>query len=974
MSNRASFSARLLGGVAALSLVGVSSAFAQSAEGPVSTATVIPVALQNTAAAPAAIATAAAPKSNSGLEEVVVTASRARSGFAAPTPTTVVSAQLIQARGATNVAEVLNEVPAFRATHTATATTRSSGFPGGTFLDLRGLNGNDSLGVARTLVLVDGRRFVPTTANMQVDINMIPTSLLDRTEVVTGGASAAWGSDAVAGVVNLILKDKLQGVQGNIGYEETDKSDYREYNFNIGAGTSFAQGRGHIIAGIDYVNNGGAGDPMRTRAWGQLNPGSLVLSPTRAAGLPAKITSNGVIVSNRMTAGGIIVGGPLAGTYFLPGGGVSTTPFVLGPIVAGNQMLQGANTTNAETTINGGSHLADALERHSSLLRGSYDITNNITGYVELSEGASRKNGLTGQRRDDGAITVQQDNAFLPASVKAAMIANNLKTITVGRIADDPGYGETGRGGGYYKRYTKLALVRGVAGLKGSFGDNWKWDAYVETGRSHYVSQGQATDQPNYNAAIDSIRDANGNIVCRPGTALNNAAPGCVPFNIFGQGSPSQAAINYVLTYGINNLTLTELAGQASINGNLFTLPAGPVSVAAGVEYRGNRVDSFVSTASGAGRLDTSSFQPIHGEVHDEEFFGEVDVPILKDKPLVRSLDTSVAVRETNYSTSGAVTTWKVGATYAPIDDIKFRATKSRDIRAPNLNELYQKGQGNFASIINPFTGLSGQILQTQVGSTKLIPEEADTITGGFVLQPRFIPGFRASVDYFNINIAKVIATLTPQQIVDQCYGAGGDKSLCGDIELSGQTVVRITVRELNFNKLQTDGVDIEANYRVPPDFLHIPGALSFDAQATNTRHLKTTSIVGVIDRAGQVQPFWAWNFNTYYNIGRWSFDAQVRYIDGILIDATFLDPTDRGYNPALPNSTNINHQPNPTYFNMSASYDVINKDGRQLQVYGIANNIFDVPPPPGSSNTNNNGSTFDVIGRVFRVGVRFKY
>ena len=129
-----------------------------------------------------------------------------------------------------------------------------------------------------------------------------------------------------------------------------------------------------------------------------------------------------------------------------------------------------------------------------------------------------------------------------------------------------------------------------------------------------------------------------------------------------------------------------------------------------------------------------------------------------------------------------------------------------------------------------------------------------------------------------------------------------------------------------------------------------------------------------VIDRAGQVQPYWAWNFNTYYNIGKWSLDAQVRYVDGILIDATFIDPTDRGYDPKLPNSTNINHQPNPVYLNMSLNYDLMNKDGRQVQVYGVANNIFDVTPPPGSSNTNNNGSVYDVIGRVFRVGVRFKY
>ncbi len=933
----------------------------KSGEPPAPPRAVAAAQIQAQPASPPLFALHSASVTSQNLEEIVVTASRVRSGFSAPTPTAMIGQAQMQTRGATNVADVINEAPQFKATHTATSTTRSSGFPGGTFLDLRGLNGNDSLGVARTLVLVDGRRFTPTTANMQVDLNMIPSSLLDRTEVVTGGASAAWGSDAVAGVANLILKDQLQGVQGAVGYGVTDKSDYREYSANLAAGTGFAGGRGHVIAGFDYVNNGGVGDPMRTRDWGRLNPGSLILPSTRAGGLPQKITANGVTVSNRMTPGGVIVGGPLAGTMFLPGG--QTAQFVAGPIIGGNQMLSVPGASNADVTINGGSHLADALERHTSLIRLNYDLTSRVTGYVELSEGGSRKNGLTGQRRDDGSITVQRDNAFLPETVRAAMAANNLSTITVGRIANDPGYGESGRGGGYYKRYTKLELQRIVGGLKGSFGSSWNWDSYVEAGRSHYISQGQATIQPNYFAAIDAVKDADGAIVCRPGAALALAAPGCAPFNIFGQGSPSQAAINYVLTYGVNNLTLDELAGAATLSGDLFTLPAGPVSVAVGLEYRRNGVNSVVSADSQAGRLDTSAFQPIHGELHDEEIYAEAVIPLLKDLPFAHHAEFNAAVRETNYSTSGAVTTWKVGATFEPTEDFRLRFTRSRDIRAPNLNELYQKGQGNFATVINPITGLSGQILTTQVGNLKLKPEEADTVTGGIVFQPTFFRGFRASVDYYSIKINGVIAALLPQQIVDQC--TAGNQLLCSDIELNGSTVTRITIHALNFNKLETSGFDLVMAYRAPPDFLRIPGVITLGALGTNTLHQKTTNIVGAIDRAGQTSPKWSWNLQTTYDIGLWSANAQVRYESGILIDATFLDPSDSGYNAAALFSTNKNHQPDATYLNLSLSYTVADNGGRQVQVYGVANNVFDSEPPPGSSNTNNNSSPYDLIGEL---------
>jgi outer membrane cobalamin receptor len=198
--------------------------------------------------------------------EVVVTASRvARSGFTAPTPTTVLGQDVVQQRGATNITEVINETPAFRPSATAAAAARGGSSSGGSFLDLRGLNGQGATTVARTLVLVNGRRHVPSNPGGVVDINMIPSSLIERTEVVTGGASAAWGSDAVSGVVNLILKNRLQGIEGAVGYGQAEEGDFQEYSFNIAAGSSFGGGRGHVIAGFEYVDNNGIKDALISR-------------------------------------------------------------------------------------------------------------------------------------------------------------------------------------------------------------------------------------------------------------------------------------------------------------------------------------------------------------------------------------------------------------------------------------------------------------------------------------------------------------------------------------------------------------------------------------------------------------------------------------------------------------------------------------------------------------------------------------
>ena len=907
-------------------------------------------------------AAAQAPEgpSDGSVDQVVITASRvAREGFSAPTPTTVIGQAQIEARGVTNITEVINETPAFRPSQTPAAATRGGGISGGSFLDLRGLNGTiSSTSTARTLVLVDGRRHVPANPAGLVDINMIPTGLVERTEVVTGGASAAWGSDAVAGVVNIILKDRLQGFEGNIAYGQSDEGDNKEYAINLAAGTAFAGGRGHVIAGFDYVDNKGVPDGYLSRDWAKEGYFTLTFpAGPRPAGLPSRVFSGDVRISDRMAPGGIIVGGPLDNIEFT--GGQGTRIFTPGSIVAGSLMIGGGTAnSNAIARFIDGSNLVNPVERYAALGRVSYDFTDRISGFAEYSHAESEYNGFTAQRRDDANLTIQRDNAFLPESIRQQMTALGLATITVGRVAYDQGFGP-------YTTHTDQKTDRVVGGLKGEFGRGWKWDAYYQYGRNHFIQNNQSTLNTNYAAAVDAVV-VNGQIVCRPGAALAAADAGCVPFNIFGQNSPSQAAINYVRGVGVNDVTTKQQVAAANLSGDVFTLPAGPVSVALGVEWRKEQADSKVDANSQASRFDLNNYKPIHGAYSTKEVYGEAAIPLLKDVPAFKTLDANLAIRRTDYSTSGAVTTWKVGGVWEPIDAVRFRITQSRDIRAPNISEL-------FSSEVQVREILNGvQATGVQMGNSALRPEKADTFTAGIVLQPPQVPGLRLSVDYYDITIKGAIARLSIQSTFDRCQAGNAD--LCANIiRTPAGAIDRVLLKQLNFNSIETSGFDFELSYSVPQDLI-VPGRFQLRALATYVGDLTTVDVAGPVNRAKQVTPQWSGNLNLNYTLNRLSTNLQVRYIGAMIRDATLYGVDAAGYNPALPFTINDNTLPPIAYLNLSAQYDLISKGGRQLQIYGVINNVLDTDPPAGGGLNLSLASLYDIVGRSFRAGIRFKY
>lgn len=896
--------------------------------------------------------------------EIVVSGTRiASTGFTAPTPTTVIGEELIQARGTTNAIDAINEMPAFRPSQSPAAAGRGGTSSGGSFVDLRGLSAVAGSPTARTLVLVDGRRFVPSNPVGQVDINLIPTALIQRVEVVTGGASAAWGSDAIAGVVNIILKQDLQGIAGGASYGVSDKGDYREYAANLAAGTSFADGRGHIIAGIDYLNNEGVPDAYTSRDWGRRGYGNLALTAARAAGLPSRNVLPDVRISDRMAPGGVIVGGPLDNIEFIGNG--QTRIFTPGSLVSGTQMLGGgANNSNAGIYNAGGSNLVNPISRYAAMGRLTFEVSDGLSLFVEGSHSESLFTGLSASRRDDASLTIRRENAFLPDSVRQLMINNNLQTITVGRIALDDNFN-------YYRLRTEQKVDRVTAGLRGDLSGSWKWDAYYQFGRSNYVQRNQGTETANYLAAVDAVFDAGNNIVCRAGAA-NNPDPGCVPFNIFGRNAPLQTAVDYVSRTMVNDVTTKQHVAAINVTGEPVSLWAGPLSVAFGFEYRKEEVNSTVDADSLARRFDVSNYQPITGSYHTKEIYFEAALPLLRDSPLGHSFDLNGAVRRTDYSTSGVVTTWKVGGSYEPVADLRLRGTVSRDIRAPNLNELFSRAVTARAAINDPVTGLSVQANAIGSGNLGLRPERATTITAGAVFQPSFLPGFRASVDYYDIDIKDVITQLTAQVIVQRCFD--GNTALCSLVTRNtANAITEVRTQTLNFNSLETAGVDIELQYTIPRDAL-VPGRLMLRALGTYIDKLVLTDSTGPIDRVRQTVPHWSWNASVDYSIGRFSSMAQLRYISDTLIDSTLIGPDDPSYSPTLTNSINYNRRPPIAYVNLSARYQLMSEGARTFEIFGVVNNLLDKSPPIYGGFNPVGGVLYDLIGRSYRMGFRFKY
>jgi iron complex outermembrane recepter protein len=982
----------LLGSVAVCTaaIAATPAAIAQSTTPPAG-----PPANESPTATPAPVAVPA-----EDLQSVTVTASRLSSlGFSAPTPTSVLSSDALESRGLTNVGDALNEMPSFRPSQNAATAPQSSSQSGQTYADLRGL------GSTRTLVLVDGRRFVPSAPTGQVDLNLIPTILIDRVEVVTGGASASYGSDAVSGVVNIILNKKLEGLKTDFSTGISTYGDDLERRFSLAYGSGFAGDRGHFVIGGEYVQSDGV-DSYLDRPWGRRADDVISFPTNRPAGTPSRIFASGATYTNS-PSGGIIIGpnadtnpangaDVLRGIGFGPGG----TPYNFN---YGND--PGGGTAYNNTAPDGsftrlGQEAVLPVTRYTVVPHLDFNITDHLSFFVEgnYARSGSTYNGPTLRDTSTTAIVLKQDNAFLPDSVRATMAANNIATFSLARANVD--YDQS-----LPDNYNITRRV--VAGLKGDLGGSWTWDGYYEYGRDTYEQDlGNVRITRNFNYAIDAVRDpGTGQIVCRallPGSSTYNptAAAGCQPLDLFGNGSPSQAASDYVHGTSFYQIVMEQQAGALNLRGEPFNTWAGPFALAAGAEYRKDQTEATADPLSQAGLFAFGNPKAFSGSFNTKEVYSEVDVPLARNLPALTSFDLNGAVRYTDYSSSGDVTTWKVGAVWKPIDnDITFRATRSRDIRAPNASELFQI-TGSTSTLRNTFSGQTLQINLVNEPSPTLQPEKADTTTVGFVLEPRFVPGLHVSVDYYNIDIRGAISSYAPQSLIDNCYAevqAGAPGYFCSFVTRNGTgtttNISSVAVQLVNIAAVKASGVDFDILYRHPLGV----GSLTTQLLGTYTAHLTSDDGLGnapsfnsagviqslgsVIDHAGQVggffsgnnngatgAPHWQLNGSLGYALERLTTTLQERYVGGGKVDKTLVDPSSPYYNPASPISVLNNDVTGRFYTNVSASYKFIDDERRKLELYGVVNNLFDVAPPFPATQV---VGFYDRVGRYFTVGFR---
>ena len=921
-------------------------------------------------AADAAAQTAQTPV----VEEVVVTGTRiVRDGYEAPTPLTVVTAEALQQNAGTNIAEAMHAIPAFAGSVTPQTgiTSVSASGAGLNLLNLR------SLGSNRTLILLDGQRTVPSRVDAVVDINNIPQQLVQRVDIVTGGASAIYGSDAVTGVVNFILDKTFTGIKGEISGGVTTYGDDRNYKVALTAGTAFAGGRGHFIVSGEMVNKDGVLDHHRPWNLNQIG----VINNTAAniaAGQPQRLVRSGV--DSWFTRGGTIQSGPLKGITFGPGG----VPYMFNFGSITDTAYTAGGDSRLGTIRNDTGTLDPSENRQAVFLRTSYEVNDYINLFAQTSWNSSHNfNWAFSHFMVGNGPTILSGNPMIRPEIQAQMTALKITSIQVsGMNYDLPWIGPD-------LRRRTMRYVVGGNGAFDAFDTSWKWNAYWQKGVSliNYNALGATRRTLRLNA-IDVVRNANGVIVCR--STLTNPTDGCVPYNPMGLGVNSAATINYITNGGEHPHTNQHIGQDviaADINGEPFSSWAGPVSVALSVE---RRVESAVSKPSAATLYSdwhSGNFLPFSGRYSVNEGAGEIIIPLAKDTSFAESWDLSAAVRATSYSVQGYVTTWKLGTTYQPVSDIRVRASRSRDIRAPSLQDLYNTVLGGFLLAFDPVCQCTASPFGTTMGNPNLTPETADTTDIGVVLQPRFFPGFSASVDYWNIDLGNAIAQPSLNQILTFCYQ--GLQSYCADITRVNGVVTAMTQRPVNIAQQITRGIDFEASYGVALNEIvsDWEGRVGLHIQATHyIKNYSDTKLAPPTDNVGEMSggapPHWSGVARLDYTNDAMSTALTYRAMSSGTLRNTYVEcQTGCPTNLVSPyQSIDNNYGPGYYYFDWSITRK-FELGSSAAEAFLNVNNIFNRDPgitPKGSDEIGyeisaSNPSKYDVLGRVFKVGLRFK-
>ncbi|WP_419807907.1 TonB-dependent receptor plug domain-containing protein [Sphingomonas sp.] len=973
------------------------SAFAQTV--PTTDAQSVPPSTDPATAAPTDAAQAPVDQAAPG-GDVIVTGSRiARPDFEAPNPIVSFNATNIQQSGNTNLTDFLQRVPALTGSRDRADTSGGNGTYGS--FGQTGLNELNlrNLGTNRTLVLVNGRRHVAGEANTAaVDINSIPTDLIERVDVLTGAVGAIYGADGVTGVVNFILKRDFEGLTGRAQIGVSDYGDAGNHFASLAAGKNFGGGRGNMTLTYEYNSDDAVRNddrPFLTFAQRKY------LIPNDGAG-PSNILVGQIRYGGESPLGYVFVGGNANQEFDGLG-----RPYDSGTPAAYYQV--GGVGSEVAGFYQG--DLFPKTERHAVNLLSHYDFSDAFKLSVEAKYVQNRASSF-GQITGSYGIPISINNPYIPTSIYAAAISggttvvgpDGVSTFTPASISVSRDNFDYGRPGEEDLRRT----YRGVVDASGRISEHATWDAYYEYGRTT-VRTTKIGDRlaKQYTDAIDAVRNpATGQIVCNP---ANNPTTGCIPISLFGAGPATPEQLAYFRVSDVNLARIEQHVASASISGDFgqfFALPGGPIKFAFGGEYRREssrfdpdpRFNALDPVTNTTGSLffqydEPALVQPSRGHFDVKEAFGEIDLPLLRNVPFANVLSVGAAGRYSDYSTVGSTNTWQFNGTWAPIRDITFRGSYGRSVRAPNIGELFQPTSSTSAFFTDPCTpdqinngtrfraancaatlaavgAVSRPGLQTgnfvngtSTGNRNLDPEVAKTWTAGVLLRPSFLPGFNAAIDWYDIKLTGAINTVDPNGLAVQCVDQPTvPNQFCNQFTRAQGTgiITGFTVGPLNVAQFRTAGLDVNINY-----VFRVAGAGTFDLRFVGG-YLDKLEQVGIpgapatnnVDQAGS--PQYTANFSPTWTLGGLAINYNLRWNDKTL---TY----DRNTIAADPNVVAAQ------YFRYSALWQHDAQVRYQLDngfaFYVGVNNFTNQKPDAYSYGTS---TPISPLGRVFYAGAKF--
>ena len=992
---------------------------------------------------------------------IVVTGSRIKTpNLVSTVPVTSITGEDLLSKGDTNIGDALNDLPQIRSTYSQANSTRFIGTAGVNFLDLRGL------GISRTLVLVNGRRHITASVgDFIVDTNTIPSDLIDRVDVVTGGSSAVYGSDAVAGVINFILKRNFQGIKLNGQSGVSSRGDRGINILSLTAGQNFGDGRGNVAINLEYVN----ADPLYFRdrpelsgvasgrcqfnnssiSTGEPQSGNGVADQSFVCGVRnGTISNGGTVVST--TAGLGLTGtqnctNPLLapGQPFAAGGtarclnpGTSVGQFRLfrfdangnliqdtpaydfRPFASGN-IIDDPNSTVPGSNLRDTGQYAPGLKRFTANLIAHFDVSDGFKPFIEakyvriraLQEG--QPSFFSTISSTIGAPNLKCTNAFVTPATLATLqsigVCGNPATGTIRLNRFNVDFG------GRSERIARDTW-RIVGGVQGNFNTDWNYEISATYGEVK-VHQDELNDlkltdlNGNFDGfllAYDAVRNDAGQIVC----GVNQATvtrPDCVPINLFGNGQPSAAARSFVNTTSFVDSKATEFDVLGFVNGDssgFFNMPGGPAKFSVGFEYRRETARQDADPLSAAGGTFFNAFKPFHPPAFDvKEVFGELEVPILRDVPFFQELTVSGAARYSDYNTPADKTfAWNVGGTWAPIHDLRFRANYSRSVRVPTISDLYSPASQNFAFIADPcdilnigngstnraanclalgvpvgFVNTPARTASTgflSSGNSFLQEEEGRSLTVGGVFQPSFIPGLSLTVDYYNITVNNLIATLSAQTILNQCVDLPTiNNQYCQLLNPRNSDSTfknpALTSAGVNFAKQKARGIDFQLDYGHKFD-----GGWKMSFHAVATYVIQRDNFVSPTDPQFADQqllelgdPQWAANFTLAVGKGPFTLKWSGNYIGKQTIGVYENYFSVQGRPPQNADLTNERFYPSVLTHDLRLDIQATNK----FDFYVGMDNVFDRLPPFGLLG-NEGGNPFDSIGRYVYAGFKASY